>query len=144
MNNKGVSLISLAITIIVILILAAVSLVGSTKSLEEANKVKFQNDLKSAVDALEVYNQRAYLYGIATYDSDNLTWDGTSEKAVNTAKMEDKNKIEEDSIRYIFDSNDVPNSLMGVITIENGKIKVDKSIKPQYDWAVDMYSYMEY
>ena len=144
MNNKGVSLISLAITIIVIIILAAISIVGSTKSLEEASKVKFQNDLKAAVDALEVYNQRAYLYGVSNYDSDNLTWDGTSEKAVNTAKIEDKNHINEDSIRYIMGLNNVPDSLKDIITIEGGKIKVDKTRVPQYDWAVDMYSYMEY
>ncbi|MBO5141882.1 MAG: hypothetical protein J6C46_02585 [Clostridia bacterium] len=140
MNNKGVSLVSLVITIVVIIILAAVSILNSTKSLEEANKVKFQNDLKTVVEALNVYNERSVIRGIPSYDKEKLEWDGESEKAENTAKIKDTNHVEEDSIRDIFDGNDVPNSLKGLIKIEYGKIKVDSSRHPEYEWAKEMYS----
>lgn len=140
MNNKGVSLMSLIITIIIIIILAAISMLNSNKSLEEANKAKFEVDLKSVVELLNIYNERAVIRGVSNYDKDDLTWDGSSERAENTARIEDKTK--EDTIKYIFDGNNVPDSLKGLITIEAGKIRVDETRKPQYDWAVEMYSYM--
>lgn len=137
-NKKGISLISMVITILVIIILAAVAISSNTTSIEEANKVKFQNDLKSFVELIDAYNVRAEIRGIATYDSDDLTWDGTSEKAENTARI--KNKAEEDSIRDILDGNQIPDSLKGIVSIENGKVRIDENVKPQYDWAVEMYS----
>ena len=141
MNNKGVSLISLAITIIVIIILAAISIMSSTKSIEQANKVKFQDELKSVVEALETYKQRAYIYGVPDYDSNEMTWDGKSEKAENTAKIEDG--VNEDTVRFIFNTNQLPNSVKDVITIESGLIKVDNKNNQKYEWATEMYGYME-
>lgn len=143
MNNKGISMVSLVITIIVIILLAAISInSGMGKHLDEANKAKFQNELKNAVTAVEIYHNRAAIHGISSYESDELSWDGVSEKAENTAKMEDENHIEEDSINYIFEKN-ITDLLKGIITIENGKVKVDKTKKPQIDWAVELYKYME-
>lgn len=137
-KNKGVSLIALIITIVVIIILAAISLSSNTTSIEEANKVKFQNDLKSFVELLDAYNVRAEIRGIDTYDSNSLMWNGTSEKAENTARI--KNKTEEDSIRDILDGNQIPDSLKDIVSIKNGKVRIDEKVKPQYDWAVEMYS----
>lgn len=142
MNNKGVSIISLIITIIVIIILAAITISSNTESLEEANKVKFQNDLKSVVEALDIYHQRAEIRGVATYEANDLTWDGFSEKAENTAKIRDSNHVEEDSIRDIFDGNSIPKTLEGYIVIEDGKVKFDKNKKPEIEWATEIYSYM--
>ena len=141
MNQKGISLMALAITIIVIILLAAITMVSSTKSVDQANEVKFKNDLTEVVTALDVYNQQANIHGIPSYDSDDLIWDGTSERAENTAKMEDS--INEDRIRYIF-TRDIPESLRGKMTIENGKIRIDKSYSIEYEWAVEKYSFMEY
>lgn len=139
MDNKGVSLVALVVTIIVIIIIASISMMSSMKTIDEATKVKFENDLKETVTALEVYNQRANIRGIVAYNSKNLTWDGISESAENTAQIEEKGR--EDTIKEILEG-DVPNTLKGIITIENGRIKVDKNQKPQIDWAIEMYSYM--
>ncbi len=139
MKNAGISLMSLVITIILIIIIASISLVASNKSLDEATKVKFQNDLKEVVTALEVYHQRAYIRGVSTYDSKELKWDGMSESAENTARIEDS--TQEDTIQYILEGN-VPESLKGIITFENGKVKVDQNRKPEIEWATELYSYM--
>jgi len=140
MNNKGISLMSLIITIIVIIIIASISMLNSNKHLEEANRAKFEVDLKTVVETLEIYNQRAEIRGIPTYDKNELLWDGTSERAQNTAKIADKTN--EDTIKFIMDGNDIPKSLIGIVTIKDGKFKVKEEYKPQYDWAVEMYSYM--
>lgn len=141
MNQKGVSIMSLIITIIVIIIIASISMISSTKSIDQATEVKFKNDLKEVVTALEVYHQQANLHGIPSYDSEELTWDGVSERAENTAKIEDSTN--EDRIRYIF-TDEVPKTLVGKITIEDGRIKVEKNYKTEYEWAIEQYSYMEY
>lgn len=141
MNQKGISLVALVITIIVIILLATITMTASTKSVDQATEVKFKNDLTEVVTALEVYHHQANIHGIPSYDSDDLTWDGTSERAENTAMMEDK--INEDKIKYIL-TDDVPDSLKGKMTIENGRVKIDKSNTYEYEWAVEKYSYMEY
>lgn len=138
-KQNGVSLISLAITIIVIILLASITLVASNGSIDKAVKVKFQTELKGVVEALDVYNERAYLSGTSDYDSRDLTWDGTSERAVNTAKMEDP--MQEDRIRYIL-SDEVPETLDGKMTIENGKVKIVEEYKTEREWASELYSYM--
>lgn len=140
-DRKGVSLVALVVTIIVIIIIASITILASSSSIDNANETKFKNDLKSVVTALDIYNQQAYLYGVNTYNSSDLTWDGTSERAENTAKIEDKTS--EDRIKFIL-SDDVPNTLQGKMTIENGAIKIDKNYGTEYEWAVEMYSYMEY
>ena len=136
-RNKGISMIALIITMVVIVIIAGVTMIKSVKNLEEANKVKFQNDLKSFVELIDAYNVRAEMRGIATYDSDDLTWDGVSEKAENTARI--KNKSEEDSIRDILDGNPIPETLEGIVSIENGKVRISEEAGKKYDWAVEKY-----
>lgn len=140
-NQKGVSLVALVITIIVIIIIASITMLSGNDSISRANETKFKNDLKEVVNALDIYNQQAYLYGDASYDSSDLTWNGESERAENTAKIEDH--VNEDRIRFIF-TDEVPSTLQGKMTIEDGKIKVNKSYKSEYQWATEMYSYMEY
>lgn len=135
--NKGISMIALIITMVVIVIIAGVTMIKSVKNLEEANKVKFQNDLKSFVELIDAYNVRAEIRGIATYDSDDLAWDGVSEKAENTARI--KNKAEEDSIRDILDGNPIPETINGIVSIENGKVKISEDAGKKYDWAVEKY-----
>lgn len=141
MNQKGISLVALVITIIVIILLAAITMVSSTRSVDQATEVKFKNDLTEVVTALDVYHEQANIYGIPSYDRDDLSWDGTSERAENTAMIEDKTK--EDKIKFILTA-DVPDSLKGKMTIENGRVKIDKSYTYEYEWAVEKYSYMEY
>jgi len=140
MNNKGVSLMSMVITIIVIIILAGIVIMsGGEDSVQEANKVRFQNDLKSVVTALQVYEQRSEMYADKGYDYDLLAWDGSSERAENTAMIEKKGSGEEDTIRYIL-SGSVPKTLNGIIKIKDGKIVVDSTRKPETEWARELYS----
>ena len=139
MGNKGISLISLVITIVVIIILASIVSVSGDKNTEEAFKVRFQNDLKNVVTALNVYHERAEIHTEEDYNKNNLSWDGVSERAMNTAKIEDKDSGEEDTIKYIFSDN-VPKTLKGLIRIKDGKIVVDETRKPEVEWAEELYT----
>ena len=142
MNQKGVSLLSLVITIIVIILLAAITInSGISKQIDEANKAKFQNDLKNLVTAVEVYHNRADIHGISSYDRDELKWNGKSERAEKTAKMEDKTQVEEDSIKYIF-GGELPKTLLDIVKIESGEVVVDRSKNPQIEWAAELYPEM--
>ena len=140
-NQKGVSLVALAITIIVIIIIASITMLAGNDSISRAHETKFKNDLKEVINALDVYNQQAYLYGDISYDSSDLTWNGETERAENTAKIEDH--VNEDRVRFIF-TDEIPKTLQGKMTIEDGKVKISKAYQKEYQWAIEMYSYMEY
>ena len=138
MNQKGISMMSLIITIIIMIILAGITVSLSGNSATEANEGKFKNDLKNVVTAVESYHTRADAFGVSSYKRNNLAWDGVSEKAENTAKMEDKSQAEEDSIRFIL-SGEIPNSLDGIMKIEAGEVVIDESQKTQIEWARELY-----
>ncbi len=143
MNKKGISLLSIVITIIVIILLATITIVSNPDSIDYAIEGKFQSALKECVKALDVYQQRAAVYAYTDYQPNELTWDGVSAQAENTAQIESKG-AGEDSIRYIF-SQEVPGILKGVIEIKEGKIQITDAYQNeiQHKWATDLYNYME-
>ncbi len=141
MNNKGVSLIAIAITIIVIIIMAGIAINAGFYNITSAQKSSFMLDLDTATNALQRYNTNAQLKTTipAGYYEGDLQWDGKSERAVNTAQIEVAGQ--EDTAEFIFD-NLLTENLKGKIKIVNGKIYVDKNHTIEYEWATEYYKYM--
>lgn len=142
MNKKGISLVSLVIMIIIIIILATIVLNVSMNYITTANETKFKTELEDLVNLVDVYNKRAIIYN-KDYDSSKLSWDGKSDRAENTAKIENIGGDTEDSIRTIFQDYQIPKDIEGIIYIENGQLKVREDAVPQYDWAIEVYEYMK-
>ena len=157
LNNKGVSLISLIITMIVIIILATISVVASRDSVENAKKLAFLTGLTELQRGLDSYNQRAFYRGVATYDSEDLFWSGNlNDSPRNTAKIKvevdknsnelDEKKDEEDTLYTIF-GKDIPNDVKDKIYIYEGNIFIfygEKETEHEYKWIMDNpnFSYM--
>ena len=141
LNKKGVSLISVVITIIVIVIIASIAVNNGYENIVKAHKSAFMTDLESLILSLEKYNTRAVGYAdpMTYYEEDFLQWDGESERAENTAKLEDG--INEDTVRYIFDNN-ISENVKGKIKIINGKLYVDREYETEFQWATEQYKYM--
>ena len=142
-NNKGVSLIALTITIIVILIIAAISFRAGFSTVDETQRTAFMNDIEDLVRHLEIYNTRGVLYNNldGMYDETTLNWDGESSRTTGSAKME--NKDEEDTPIYIF--GDTLNSayVKDKVLIINGKLYVKRSYPDEFKWASEnLYKYM--
>ncbi len=76
-QKSGISLIVLVITIIVIIILAVAVIlsIANNNPIENANKARFQNDLKTMQEELELIKQKNYVesqgkdYGILDFDT---------------------------------------------------------------------------
>ena len=140
-NNKGVSLTALVITIIVLIIIAGIVMQSGIGNIGQANKSAFMTDLENAILLLQKYETRAeglsdpMLY----FSSDNLQWDGVTERAVNTGKLEDGEN--EDTINYIFE-NHIPNTLKGKLKIINGELYINKDYYTEFEWATEHYKYM--
>lgn len=141
MKQKAVSLVALIVTMIVIIIIATIATINSMEPIDEGFEMQFKNNLKEVVNTLDVYQNRAVLYGESSYRSDDLYWDGQTTRAEHTAKITDG--TQEDKIEDIF-SGEVPASLRGKIQIVDGKIRVLKEFPQEYQWATEMYQYMAY
>ena len=141
MNNKGVSLIALAITIIVIIVLAGITWQVGFSNVDETQKASFMVDLETATNALQRYHTTAVLRNNVPsgYYEGDLEWDGKAERATNTAQMEQAGV--EDTPEYILD-NTISNKLRNKIKIIDGKLYIDKSYQTEYEWATEFYKYM--
>ncbi len=141
MNNKGVSLVALVVTMIVIIIIAGIVISSGIGNISTSQKGAFMVDLENMNTSLQKYNTRAVLYNHlpGEYYDDELQWDGKTERAEHTARMEVSG--EEDTALYIFDNN-IPNTLKGKIKIIDGKLYVDRSYQQEFEWAAEQYKYM--
>ena len=72
--KKGISLITLVITIIVVIILAGAVILSLQKSnpIKQASKSKFLNDVETFKEDLELYKQNQYLKNNGQFDPDTL------------------------------------------------------------------------
>ena len=113
---------------------------ANNDSIGQAQEVKFKNDLKEVITALDVYQQRVLIRGTPDYDRDKLEWDGESDRTINSAKIE--NGVDEDKIRYIL-TGEVPVTLKGKIIIKEGKILFNREYTIERDWALELYPNIE-
>ena len=163
LNNKGVSLIALTITIIVIIIIAGIAMSSGFQNVDKSQQAAFVTDLQEAVTSVTVYGERALQYGKNDFKISNLTWDGKSDYLTNSGKVdyltndyigrtidrfhpneEEKELIDnapEDRVNYVFNIA-LPNTIKGKIYIKEGKLYVDKKYKDEYAWAIEAYEYM--
>ncbi len=152
MNNKGVSIMSLVITMIVIIILAGIAMNAGTTNIDKAQKSAFLSDLERAQFELQSYCQRGLVAkelmitedgqgGNPNFDPLNLYWDGdiNNKRATDTAKMEDG--VNEDTIDYIF-NHSITKNLENKIFILDGTLYVKSEYQIEFEWAVENYDYM--
>jgi hypothetical protein len=163
LNNKGVSLISLTITIIVLIIIAGIAISMGFGNVDKGQKAAFVTDLEMAVTSTTIYSERALQYGIKGYKISELTWDGKSDFLENSGKVNfftnnvEGRKIDpqhpteeqqllidaaqEDTVIFLFNT-DVPNTLKNKIYIKEGRLYVSKEYPDEYAWAIEAYEYM--
>ena len=72
--KKGISLITLVITIIVVIILAAVVILALQKNnpIDMANKAKFMQNVDTFKNELELYKQNKYINNVGKFDPDSI------------------------------------------------------------------------
>lgn len=138
-NKKGVSLISLTITIIVLIILAGITIGSGFGNIEKTQKAAFLSDFGNALENLRTYNQRAEAFSTIRYNRRKLTWDGFTERATNTAKLEDNQN--EDRVDYIF-HNTITNNLIGKLEIRSGDLYIKEGYTTELEWAKEIHDYM--
>ena len=163
LDNKGVSLVGLVITIIVIVIIAGIALSSGFINIDKAQQATFLSDLENVNDAINIYNERADIYGKKDYDKRKLSWNGQDKYLTNSAKInyltndtegkkinpqytteEELQKIynaQEDTADFLFNGV-VPTSLRGKIYIVSGKVYVYRSYKEEFEWATSKYEYI--
>ena len=116
-NSSGISLIALIVTIIVIIILSSIVYFSTNDALNSMSEAKFKTELRGLQDRLKIYHERANMNSLS-YKNSKLNWDGESERATNTGKVEDG--VNEDTPEYIL--GEIPEYFNTRIKIKNGQI----------------------
>ena len=138
-NNKGISLVTVVLTIIVIIILASIGISNSLVTVDNTAKAVFQEDFKNYVQQIKTYNLEAVLrQQVDDYDPDELAWDGESDFLENSARIEDKDQ--EDTIDFLLKGYYTKN-LEGKVYIENGELKVKDTYLTEQSWADELHLY---
>lgn len=119
-NEKGITLINLIITIIIILILTGVSLsgtLGNGSIINRAQEAIYKSDVKDLKDLWESK--------IADIDASNLNFD---------------------SLEEVLGEDQIPEDLRGIFAVENGKLvyKDDTITKEQEKWMNEVGIYAMY
>ena len=142
-NNKGVTLVTLTITIIVILIIAGIAVRLGFSSVNDTQRSAFMTDVETLIRQLETYNIRAVVYNNldGEYDEEKLSWDGNADRVTESAQMEKKGV--EDTPEYIFGDVINANTVKGKVKIIKGRLYVKRSYPDEFKWAAeDVYKYM--
>ena len=108
-NKKGISLIVLVITIIVIVILAVAVILtlANNNPIENANKAKFQNDLKAMEEEVNLYETDKYTEANitgGTYTPTTVEGENMVDMFPSTSNYEDKVKVENGKLVIIEDA----------------------------------------
>ena len=116
---KGISLIVLVITIIVIVILAVAVIlsIANNNPIEQAKKAKFQNDLKTMQDELNVYIASQVSDPSGNFDIDNLN-------------------VKNEEINSVIKS--ATSEWLSKIQIEKGKLIFIGQNEQEMDWAYEV------
>ena len=139
-NNKGISIVTVVLTIIVLIILASIAISNSLVTVDNTAKAVFQEDFKNSVQSLKSYNIEAVLkQHVNDYDPDELQWDGESEYLENSARIEDENR--EDTITFLLKDHYTKN-LKGRIYIKDGELMVKDIYPDEKEWAGELYKYI--
>lgn len=132
-TQNGISLIALVVTIIVIIILAAISITINYDTFNMMDKTTYYARVRGLEERLNIYHESAELE-LDNYRKDKLSWDGTSERAENTGKVEDG--INEDTPIFIF--KEIPEYFEGKIYIQNGELGVKDYTDQEMKWLDEL------
>lgn len=132
-TQNGISLISLIVTIIVIIILATITISMNFDTLDMMNKTKYFSEIRGLEERLKIYHEDAELE-LDNYRKNKLTWNGTSERAENTGKVEDGTN--EDTPMFIF--KEIPAYFNGKLYIQDGDLGVSNYTDQELQWLDEM------
>ncbi len=128
-DNKGITLIALAITIIVLLLLAGVtiaSVTGENGILYKSEEARFKTIMSDYSEQLELYKQSKEM------ESANFLED-TLNASENSLEYNTKNNTSENSIRDII--NNIKNKYINKIEVIKGKLVYNTQESREIEWA---------
>ena len=119
-EEKGITLITIVVTIIILLILSAITLtiIFNSSIIGKSQSAKLKTEISALEENLKHYSNEAKISNKKEYKQENLIWDGENEPQ-NTAKLTDGEN--EDNIEKILGK--IPNDLQGKVTIGSGVLK---------------------
>lgn len=132
-TQNGISLIALVVTIIVTIILAAIVITVNYDTFNMMDKTTYYARVRGLEERLNIYHESAELE-LDNYRKDKLSWDGTSERAENTGKVEDG--INEDTPIFIF--KEIPEYFKGKIYIEKGRLVFKGYTEQEAIWLTEL------
>ena len=97
------------------------------------DKTTYYARVRGLEERLNIYHESAELE-LDNYRKDKLSWDGTSERAENTGKVEDG--INEDTPIFIF--KEIPKYFEGKIYIQNGELGVKDYTDQEMKWLDEL------
>ena len=128
-KNKGITLIALVITIIVLLLLAGVtiaSVTGDNGILSKSEEARFKTIMADYSEQLELYKQSKEM------ESANFLED-TLNASENSLEYNTKNNTSENSIRDII--NNIENKYIDKIEVIKGKLVYNTQESREIGWA---------
>lgn len=131
--QNGISLVALIVTIIVVIILASISLNVNYDSFTMLDKTKYVSQIRGLEERLRIYHEDATL-DADLYVKDNLSWDGVSERAENTGKLEDG--VNEDTPKFIF--KEIPSYFKEKICIKKGELVISQYTDEELEWLQEL------
>ena len=134
-SKKGISLITLVITIVVIIILAATVILtlGNNNPIDQAKKASFLSNMSTFRDELEMYSSNLYITTNGKFQGEKLSADENSVSYTGSGSI-DANNIY-DILKSLKGSK-----YDGKIVISDGEIsfKYEKGVnKKELEWAED-------
>ena len=133
-TRKGISLITLIITIIVIIILAGIIInsINKNNPIASANEAVFKSDVSNFENELSMYHTNNYSKSLGQYEEDKLQADNTKVEYTGIGQIETQSKTINDVITGI-DSKKYENKF----EIINGKLVYKGTSATEQQWSLD-------
>ena len=134
-TKKGISLMTLVITIIVIIILAGIIIVSITKNnpINAANEALFKENIDSFQSELSMYHINNYSKSLGQYEEDKLQADNTKVQYTGVGQVETEGKTIKDIITGL-NSKKYENEF----EIVNGKLAYKGTDATKQQWSSDI------
>ena len=133
-TRKGISLITLIITIIVIIILAGIIInsINKNNPIASANEAVFKSDVSNFENELSMYHTNNYSKSLGQYEEDKLQADNTKVEYTGVGQIEIQSKTIKDIIIGI-DSKNYENQF----EIVNGKLAYKGTDATKQQWSLE-------
>ena len=146
-NNKGITLVALMVTVIIIAILASIATYYGLENVKDANFKKMRANMQTIqLKVNELYEEyrsgnETIDDGLSAIDSTNDTWQEITQNGeysdINFGNVNDYKRYYPNDIEKIFDISDFPENLL--INIKNRRIIIENG----YEFEGDTYYILE-